>query len=216
SQHVGQGGSYNLLDFLADIDAVAEKLSNEPFTLVGHSLGSIIAAMLSSIRPQKVKNLILVETVLPTEVNEDNAIEQLTTHLDYLASPQEHQIFPDVATAAERLRLTTPTLSESLAMQLADRITESKVDGVCWRWDALLRTRTGIGFNGIDRAKYLGLLRQIKAPITLIYGDRSDFNRPEDLSAQQKAMPNATRIVLAGGHNLHLEAAIDLAKIIGG
>jgi acyl transferase domain-containing protein/acyl-CoA synthetase (AMP-forming)/AMP-acid ligase II/acyl carrier protein/alpha/beta superfamily hydrolase len=214
SDRVGQGGSYNLLDFLADLDAIAEQLTDNPFTLVGHSLGSVIAAMFASIRSQKVKNLILVETVLPTEVKENEAVEQLTTHLDYLASPPEHQIFPDVATAAERLRLATPSLSESLAMQLAQRITEPYQDGVRWRWDSLLRTRTGIGFNGIDRAKYLGLLRQIKAPITLIYGNRSDFNRPEDLVEQQKAMPDARRIVLSGGHNLHLEAPSDLAKVI--
>jgi pimeloyl-ACP methyl ester carboxylesterase/NAD(P)-dependent dehydrogenase (short-subunit alcohol dehydrogenase family)/aryl carrier-like protein len=216
SDRVGQGGSYNLLDFLADIDAIAEQLTDQPFTLVGHSLGSVIAAMFASIRTEKVKNLILVETVLPTEVKDNDAVEQLTTHLDYLASPPEHAIFPDVATAAERLRLTTPTLSESLAMQLAERITEPHQDGVRWRWDALLRTRTGIGFNGIDRAKYLGLLRQLKAPITLVYGDRSDFNRPEDLAQQQKAMPDARRIIVSGGHNLHLEAAIALAKIIDG
>ncbi|MBF2020969.1 MAG: alpha/beta fold hydrolase, partial [Hydrococcus sp. C42_A2020_068] len=216
SDRVGQGGSYNLLDFLADIDAIAEQLTDKPFTLVGHSLGSVMAAMFASIRTEKVKNLILVETVLPTEVQDNDAVEQLTTHLDYLASPREHTIFPDVATAAERLRLTTPTLSESLAMQLAERITEPHQDGVRWRWDPLLRTRTGIGFNGIDRAKYLGLLRQLKAPITLVYGDRSDFNRPEDLAEQQKAMPSATRIIVSGGHNLHLEAAIALAKIIDG
>jgi acyl transferase domain-containing protein/acyl-CoA synthetase (AMP-forming)/AMP-acid ligase II/acyl carrier protein/predicted alpha/beta-fold hydrolase len=216
SERVGQGGSYNLLDFLADIDAIAAQITDKPFILAGHSLGSVIAAMFASIRTEKVKKLILVETVLPTEVKEEEAAEQLINHLNYLSSPPKHQIFPNIATAAERLRLATPSLSESLAMQLAQRITEPHQNGVRWRWDPLLRTRTGIGFNGIDRTRYLGLLRQIEAPITLIYGDRSDFNRPEDLAEQQKAMPDATRIVLSGGHNLHLEAAIDLAKIING
>ena len=185
-----------------------------PFTLVGHSLGSAIAAMFASIRPQKVKKLVLVETVLPSEVSEDEAAEQLATHLDYLASPPQHSIFPDISTAADRLRLATPALSESLAMKLAQRISEHCPGGWRWRWDPLLRTRAGIGFNGIGKSRYLGLLRQIKAPIALIYGDSSNFNRTEDLLEQQKAMPKAKRITLQGGHNLHLEAPSELAQVI--
>jgi acyl transferase domain-containing protein/pimeloyl-ACP methyl ester carboxylesterase/acyl carrier protein len=216
SAHVGKGGSYNLLDFLADIDAIVENIADRAFTLVGHSLGSVVAAIFTSIRPQKVLNLILVETVLPTETDEDEAAEQLATHLDYLASPQEHPVFPDVATAADRLRQATPALSKPLAMMLAERITEPCEGGVRWRWAALLRTRAGIGFNGISQSKYLGLLKRIRVPITLIYGDNSNFNRQEDLSQQQTAMPKAEKIVLPGGHNLHLEAPSALAKIIGG
>ncbi|MGK7875070.1 MAG: hybrid fatty acyl-AMP ligase/type I polyketide synthase [Xenococcaceae cyanobacterium] len=214
SAHVGWGGSYNLLDFLGDIDVIVEKLTDKPLTLVGHSLGSVVAAIFASIRPQKVKNLVLVETVLPTEVNEEEAVEQLATHLDYLASPPEHPVFPDVSTAAERLRLATPALSESLAMKLAQRITEPCEGGVRWRWAPLLRTRAGIGFNGIGKSRYLGLLRRIKAPITLVYGDSSNFNRAEDLSSQEQAMPEAERVILSGGHNLHLEAPSNLARLI--
>ncbi len=213
SDHVGKGGSYNLLDFLADIDAIAETLTDKSFTLVGHSLGSVIAALFASIRPQKVKKLILVETGLPTEVNEDESAEQLATHLDYLACVPEHPIFPDVTTAADRLRQATPALSQLLAMKLAQRITEPCEGGVRWRWAPLLRTRAGIGFNGIDRSRYLGLLRKIQTPITLVYGDKSN-NPSEDLSEQQVAMPKAERIVLSGGHNLHIESPSALAKII--
>jgi acyl transferase domain-containing protein/pimeloyl-ACP methyl ester carboxylesterase/acyl-coenzyme A synthetase/AMP-(fatty) acid ligase len=214
SDHVGKGGSYNLLDFLADIDAIVENLADRAFTLVGHSLGSVVAAIFASIRPQQVHNLVLVETVLPTEVVDEQTADQLATHLDYLASPPEHPVFPDVETAAERLRQGTPAISKSLAMFLAQRITEPCEGGVTWRWAALLRTRAGIGFNGIERSRYLGLLKRIKAPITLVYGDKSNFNRQEDLSAQQTAMPDAEKVVISGGHNLHLEAPSALAKII--
>ncbi|MGK7949277.1 MAG: alpha/beta fold hydrolase [Xenococcaceae cyanobacterium] len=214
SDHVGKGGSYNLIDFLADIDAIVDFLADRAFTLVGHSLGSVVAAIFASIRPQKVKNLVLVETILPTEVEEENAAEQLVTHLDYLASPPKHPVFPDVETAAERLRQGTPALSKPLAMLLAKRITEPCEGGVRWRWAPLLRTRAGIGFNGIGRSRYLGLLKRIKVPITLVYGDKSIFNRDEDLAEQQAAMPKAQKVVLSGGHNLPLETPSGLAKII--
>jgi acyl transferase domain-containing protein/acyl-CoA synthetase (AMP-forming)/AMP-acid ligase II/pimeloyl-ACP methyl ester carboxylesterase len=216
SAHADKGNSYNLLDFLADIDGIVEKIAGTAFTLVGHSLGSVVAAIFSSIRPQKVLNLILVETILPTEPTEEETVDRLTTHLDYLATPPEHPVFPNVAAAAERLRQATPALSESLAMLLAERITEPCEGGVTWRWAALLRTRAGLTFDGIGRSKYLSLLRRIKAPITLIYGDKSHFNRQEDLNDQESAMARADRVVVAGGHNLHLEAPSAIARIVSG
>jgi acyl transferase domain-containing protein/acyl-CoA synthetase (AMP-forming)/AMP-acid ligase II/pimeloyl-ACP methyl ester carboxylesterase len=214
SDRVDKGGSYSLLDFLGDIDAVVEVLAGKAFTLVGHSLGSVVAAIFTSVRPQLVKNLVLIETILPTEPKEEDTAEQLATHLDYLASPPEHPVFANVEAAAERLRQNTPALSKSLAMMLAGRITEPCEGGVRWRWEPLLRTRVGIGFNGIGRSRYLGLLKRIQVPITLIYGDRSDFNRNEDLTEQQSAMPNAEKVVLSGGHNLPLEAPSGIARII--
>jgi acyl transferase domain-containing protein/acyl-CoA synthetase (AMP-forming)/AMP-acid ligase II/pimeloyl-ACP methyl ester carboxylesterase/acyl carrier protein len=216
SAHADKGSSYNLLDFLADIDGIVEKIAGTAFTLVGHSLGSVVAAIFSSIRPQKVLNLILVETILPSEPTEEETVDRLTTHLNYLASPPEHPVFPNVAAAAERLRQATPALSEPLAMLLAERITEPCEGGVTWRWAALLRTRAGLTFDGIGRSKYLNILRYIKAPITLIYGDKSHFNRPEDLNDQESAMAEADKVVVAGGHNLHLEAPSAIARIISG
>jgi pimeloyl-ACP methyl ester carboxylesterase len=79
-----------------------------------------------------------------------------------------------------------------------------------------LRTRAGISFNGIGRSRYLSLLKKIKVPITLVYGDKSSFNRNEDLAQQQEAMPGAIKVVVPGGHNLPLEAPSALAKIISG
>ncbi|NET57746.1 MAG: alpha/beta hydrolase, partial [Symploca sp. SIO2E6] len=200
------------------------ELTDKPFILVGHSLGSVIAAMYASVRSHsssasvspKVGALILVDTVLPSDGNDNEVVEQLATHLDYLASPPQHPVFPDVATAASRLRLGTPTMSENLALKLANRITEPCDGGVRWRWDPLLRNRTGIGFNGnsFPKARYLELLRRIQAPTTLIYGDTSHLNRTDDLSQQQAAMPQAKRVFLSGGHNLHIDAPQAIANLI--
>ncbi|MBE9045458.1 alpha/beta fold hydrolase [Pleurocapsales cyanobacterium LEGE 10410] len=214
SDRVGKGGSYNLIDFLGDIDAIVENLAGKAFILVGHSLGSVLGAVFATIRPQRIKNIVLVETILPTASEEEDPTTSLTNQLDYMAAPPEHPVFPSVEAAAERLRKATPALSLSLAMLLAERITEPCEGGVRWRWEPLLRTRAGISLNGIGRSRYLNLLKKIKVPITLVYGDKSNFNRLEDLNKQQEAMPNATKVVVSGGHNLPLEAPSALAKII--
>ncbi len=216
SDRVGKGGSYNLIDFLGDIDAIVENLAGKAFILVGHSLGSVLGAIFATIRPQSIKNIVLVETILPTYSEEEDPTTTLANQLNSMAAPPEHPIFPDIKTAAERLRRATPAISPALAKLLAERITEPCEGGVRWRWEPLLRTRTGISLNGIGRSRYLKLLNKIKVPITLVYGDKSNFNRLEDLNKQQEAMPNATKVVVSGGHNLPLEAPSALAKIISG
>ncbi|MGL4880348.1 MAG: alpha/beta fold hydrolase, partial [Waterburya sp.] len=177
-------------------------------------LGSVLGAIFATIRPQRIKNIILVETILPTAHEDEDPTTSLTHQLNHMASPPEHPVFPDVKTAAERLRKATPAISPALAMLLAERITEPCEGGVRWRWEPLLRTRAGISLNGIGRSRYLNLLKKITVPITLVYGDKSNFNRAEDLNTQQEAMPNATKVVVSGGHNLPLEAPSALAKII--
>lgn len=216
SDRVGKGGSYNLIDFLGDIDAIVEILAGKAFILVGHSLGSVLGAIFATIRPQRIKNIVLVETILPTLNEDEDPTTTLTNQLNSMATPPEHPVFPNVEAAAERLCKATPAISLSLAMMLAERITEPCEGGVRWRWEPLLRTRAGISLNGIGRSRYLKLLKKIKVPITLVYGDKSNFNRIEDLNNQQEAMPNATKVVVSGGHNLPLEAPSALAKIISG
>ena len=216
SDRVGKSGSYNLIDFLGDIDAIVENLAGKAFILVGHSLGSVLGAIFATIRPQRIRNIVLVETILPTANEDEDPTVSLTNQLDCMASPPEHPVFPDVKTAAERLRRGTPAISPALAMMLAERITEPCEGGVRWRWEPLLRTRAGISLNSIGRSRYLSILKKIKVPITLVYGDKSNFNRIEDLNKQQEAMPNATKVVVSGGHNLPLEAPNALAKIISG
>ncbi|NEP25237.1 type I polyketide synthase [Moorena sp. SIO3I6] len=224
SQHVGMGGSYQLIDYLGDLDAIAfgtaepnaKALTDQPFILVGHSMGAVVAATFASVRPEKVKSLLLLEPVLPGEEKEDETAQQLATHLDYLASPPQHQVFEDIQAAANRLRRLTPNLSEELALKHAERLTEPGEGGVCWRWDPRLQVRTGIGLSGtaFNRDKYTQLLSQIKAPTTLVYGNNSNFNRAEDIALQQAAIPHAKTVTLSGGHNLHVDAPDAIVAII--
>ena len=58
------------------------------------------------------------------------------------------------------------------------------------------------------------MLKHIQIPTTLVYGDRSQLNRTEDLQQQQTAMAQAKRVFVSGGHNLHIEAASALALMI--
>jgi acyl transferase domain-containing protein/acyl-CoA synthetase (AMP-forming)/AMP-acid ligase II/pimeloyl-ACP methyl ester carboxylesterase/acyl carrier protein len=213
SDHVADGCSYNLLDFVADLDSLMSKITDKPFTLVGHSLGSIIAGVFANTRPNKVSKLVLIEPVLPVENNTHQDLNNIASQLDYLMSPPPLPIFPDVETVAQRLQKATPDLTSDFALKLAKRTTRRVNNGVTFSYAPLLTTRAGI-VNGINRGQYLHLLSQIQCPLTIVYGDRSNFNRKEDLEAQKLAMTQAHKFIIEGGHNLHLEKPTNLAIII--
>jgi pimeloyl-ACP methyl ester carboxylesterase len=217
SSHVGAGASYHLIDFLADLEVVVREIAETPFTLVGHSMGATVAAMYASIRPERVRTLVLVECLLPQDNDADKALENLATHLNYLVTPVRHAVLPDVAAAANRLRRLTPSMPEETALRMAQRITEPCPRGVQWRWDPLLRTRAGIAFHGTENlnlSRYLEVLGKIQASTTLVYGNTSNAVSAEQVSLQLRKIPRSRQIVLPGGHNLHMDCPEAVAEII--
>lgn len=222
SQHAGPGGSYHLLEFVADLDALLGHNNghsplqiNEPITLVGHSMGAAVAALYAGVRPKKVGALVLVESILPVETAETETVGQLTSYLDQLANAPQHNRLPDIRAAAERLRRATPSLAEENALQMARRITQEcdEEGGICWCWDPQLLIRTGVTFNGLafKAFSYTELLRQIRVPVTLVYGQDGSC---KTLSQLREVMPDATGAILPGGHNLHIDAPEALADIV--
>ena len=212
SAHVPASSSYQLLDFVADLDALTDGLANKP-TLVGHSLGAVLATLLAISRPDRFGALVLVEKPLPSGAA-DEAADLLAAQLDHLATPPRHPLFPNLAAAVDRLRQATPALSEARAQALAERVTKSDAEGLRWRWDARLRTRVGITQPGLELPRYLALLRRLELPLYLVYGSASGVLKEGQLAALLEALPHARRFELTGGHNLHLEAPAELARLI--
>jgi len=88
---------------------------------------------------------------------------------------------------------------------------------VRWRWDARLQTRAGIAFQGIESLNlsgYLETLRGIQASVTLVHAAGSNLLKPEKVGLLQSALNHSRRVVLPGGHNLHLEASHAVAELI--
>jgi pimeloyl-ACP methyl ester carboxylesterase len=204
SDHVGPGGSYQPLDFIGDAVALVDRILDRPCILIGHSLGTVVASGLASLREAMVERLVLIEPVLPGTSTNDDVRETLSTLVTYALEPPRHSVMPNRNTATERLQRALPSLPSEFAERLVERGTRQQGDGWVWRWDALLQTRMSLNLQSgpLHRSAYLRLLQGLQPPITVIQGDTSTFNRPEDLRDLQAAMPGARRLLLDGGHNL--------------
>ncbi|PSR19546.1 hypothetical protein C8255_01910, partial [filamentous cyanobacterium CCP3] len=209
-------GGYQLLDFLGDLDSLTATLSSDPVVLVGHSMGAVLGAVLTSLRPERVQRLVLVEPVVLAPGPSLDPATQLVAHLNALANAPQPTAMASVAAATERLLALKPYLSQPLAEAMARRLTQPVEGGVIWRSDPRLQTRTTLGLSGglLDRQGYGQILRGIQRPTTVVFGQHSQFNRPEDLAFLQEHLPQASQVSLAGGHDLPLETPGGLARII--
>jgi pimeloyl-ACP methyl ester carboxylesterase len=211
SGHVGPGGSYHFADYLRDLDGLLRDLGGKPVTLVGHSMGGTAASMYAGLRPDAIRALVIIEGLGPPPVHDEWAVDQLVRHLDELAEPPEHAPMTDLADAVARMRRPLPELSEVAAYRLAERVVEPHPEGgLRWRWDALHRTRSAYAF---DRDRYLIMLGRIRAPTTLVCGQRGAYDFP-DLAAREAAIRSARRVLLPSGHNPHMECPGELAEVL--
>ncbi|NER79418.1 MAG: alpha/beta fold hydrolase, partial [Leptolyngbya sp. SIO1D8] len=215
SAHVGPEGNYQLLDHLGDVDALVQQLGLESYHVIGHSMGAIIAASFTSARPERIQSLTLIEPVVPGSET-DTSADQLTTHLNYLAAPPTHPVYGNLSEAVDRFQKSMPMLKPIWAEKLAARMIESVDSGVRWRWDPRLQVRTRFGLSGgtFTRDRYAQLLQHIQVPTTLILGQQSDFNRPEDVAFQRQYLPHTAFIDIPGGHHLPLESPADVASAV--
>jgi pimeloyl-ACP methyl ester carboxylesterase len=216
SAHIGPEGNYQLLDHLGDVDALVQRLGLHQFHLVGHSMGAIVAAALATARPDWMKTLTLLEAIVPGKDGEGDASAQLVAHLNYLAKPPMHTVYPRLADAVSRFRQSIPGIAPEWAKALAARVVETVEGGVQWRWDPRLQVRTRFGLSGgtFTRDRYAQILRHIQRPITLIFGDQSTFNRPEDLAFQRQHLPHAHIQTVPGGHHLPLESSVEVVRAV--
>ncbi len=219
SMHAPSAGGYHLLDYVADLDSLMSNPESgipspdgRPVVLVGHSMGASVAAIFASLRPERVSALVLIEGLMSREPSEDEFSNLLNLRLHYLTSSPQHATLPDSAAAAQRLLQAMPSLSLERSLRMAERLTQPCENGVCWRWDAALLTRSDITYDTLafTPAHYHTLLSKVTAPTTLIYGQADNPN----LVQLQASLPSATVEIVHGGHNLHIDAPAALADVI--
>lgn len=213
SGHVGPGGTYHFSDYTLDVDSVLDGLGVAQVHLAGHSLGGIVCLAYAAARPERVKSVLLIESLGPTAGKPEVALERLRSALDDARRPPNRKRYPSVEAAAARMRENNPGLPEAAALHLARHGTEPFEGGVAFTFDPRHRRRFGMGY---DEAQWLAIQAAVTCPVRLLRGSTGLMPGGERVQRRLEALRNLAGppLIVPGGHHVHMEQPEAVARAL--
>jgi non-heme chloroperoxidase len=172
---------YTTDDFAADVDAFMDAVGIRRATLVGHSMGSLVARRVAVRYPQRVSRLILIGAIL--------AANEATRELELAVRTLEDPVPADFVREFQESTIHVPVPVSFLEGVIAESL---RVPARVWR-DALV----GL-FAADDRAD----LGRIAVPTLLLWGEHDAYFPRAEQDELVAALPNARLQVYAeAGHS---------------
>ncbi|MFH8418532.1 alpha/beta fold hydrolase [Streptomyces collinus] len=203
------GASYDEPAMRAGVKRLLTALDLDDVTLVGESMGAVLALTAAADLPERVRRVIAVNTY---DFRGGIARSGLLARV-VVSGVLAPGVGPVVAGVEPK-----PALRKILQGGLGDK-TALHEDYV----DELLRVGARPGYPAVARAVYQALpsliaarsrYREVKAPVHLVYGEK-DWSRPSDREANKRLLPAAgfTQVPEAG-HFIALERPDVLADLL--
>ncbi|WP_405823805.1 alpha/beta hydrolase [Streptomyces sp. NBC_01390] len=203
------GASYDEPAMRAGVERLLTQLDLHDVTLVGESMGAVLALTAAADLPDRVRRVVAVNTY---DFSGGIARSSLLARV-VVGGVLAPGVGPVIAGVEPK-----PVLSKVLQGGLGDK-TALRGDYI----DELLQVGSRPGYPTVARAVYQSLpsliaarsrYPEVKAPIHLVYGEK-DWSRPSDREANKKLLPAAEFTQVRGaGHFIALERPDVVADLV--
>jgi non-heme chloroperoxidase len=195
------GCCYAPQDFAADVVAFMDARKIETATILGHSMGGVIAQLVAIKSPERVSGLVIVGSS-PSFANP--VVEDLLGAVRELNEPIDRKFVHEFQAS---------TVFTPLAAGELDRYVDASMKVPARVWNDVL-----IQLLNVDLRPDL---RGIKARTLILWGDKDGVSTRADQAALFQEIPNATlKVYESIGHAVHWEApdrvAADIAAFVRG
>ena len=199
-----KGGSYSLPEYVYDLHRLVQQLGDAPLTLIGHSMGGMVASVYAGAFPAGVAKLVIIDgiTVLPstTRTPAPERLGKWVSDLERLEQRKPRH-FATLADAAAQLRLRNPRLAPELADHLAKHGTRLHDDGSYgWKFDPCQRVMAP---HRLWPQDYIEFWTKISCPTLLLRGADSALGDPEAVGVTRHFQNVRVETVSNAGHWLH-------------
>lgn len=207
SGHRPDGYGYWLMDYVADLAELVDShvAANEEtqVDLVGHSLGGIVCALYAAAFPERVRRLVLIDSLGALSRPADETIPQLRKSIrKQLSGSTSPAVYPDVATAAKIRERGFSPLSAQAALTLVPRSMRQQGNGLVWRTDPRLRHPSALMMT---EEQVQASLAAVKTPALFVKGRNGLLAERKSLSGREHLIPGLKTAEVPGGHHCHLD-----------
>ncbi len=212
SDHRPAGCFHHVVDWVPVVLQAAGALGWNEFSLLGHSMGAGIAALVPAVEPERIRRLVLLEGVGPMTTPAAEAPRQVAAALASEAALEgtSNRLFPDLARAIAARRKGSD-LNEEGARLLVERGAEVLDGGVRFTHDPRLKTSSLVR---LTEEQVLAFLAVIQCPVLAVRADQGWPFPPEVLIGRLASIPQAEVVEVHGGHHVHLTCPEQVAPHI--
>lgn len=202
SDHKSPQANYNIWDDLLDILAIADEMDWETFSLLGHSRGGMMSMLLASVMPDRIDNLVLLDTLLPPPVAADDAAKQLRLFIRQQRSAIRKKL-PSYSSVEEAIqaRCRASGMDVDSARLIVERGTKWVDDSVCWTSDPRLTTASAFKMTESHNRSFSAAL----AIPSLVLMAEQGYSGKKGLMGLTASNENIVYQTLPGGHHFHME-----------
>ncbi len=202
SDHRPFGSTYNIWDYAHDVLQTAEQFGWRRFSLLGHSMGAIVAVLLAGAMPERVERLALIDGVIPFTGEAAGAPQKLGESLRALLTVEDKRkpVYATFEQAVAARMKGVGAVSWEAAELLAQRGLMPVPGGYTWRTDARLMLPSPMR---LSRAHAQAFIQAVACPASLVLAEQGLMVEPDLLELAQSLPFNLCH--LPGGHHLHLD-----------
>jgi len=212
SEHRHSTTRYHFIDYLFNIDAALDALGWDDCHLVGHSLGAAISAVYGAGAPERVRSLVLLDSLGPISVTAEGTADRLRRSLaKNRRGNSKVRRFESIDQMVNARRSVTG-LSESAARLICERAARQVDDHFEWRSDPALNWVSSLVMTD---EQAMDLVQHIDTPIlTFTATEESPWSSRAKHEARRRAMVHGRHISLEGHHHFHMDDPGRIAETI--
>lgn len=204
SSHRPGTAPYNIWEDVAEVLSVADSLGWQQFSIVGHSRGAIVAALLGGAFPERIESMALIEGIFPMPVDSVDAPRQLAESIvkSRELARKPLRVFTTVDEAVSARSRGLFPLSAEAARVLTERGISSVPGGYTWSTDQRLLAPSSFH---LTKGQIHAFIAGIKARTRVILAREGMPRLYSGFEAALAQYPQLDVQSLDGGHHLHLE-----------
>lgn len=212
SSHRSPDAHYYLFDYVSDIATLCRQQQWQQLTIVGHSMGGMVATVLAASFPELVSKLVLVDSLGLITTAADATVSQLRKAV--ISREQSHQKqkpqYQSLADAAAA-RQQQSDFDQATAMLLTERGCEPIASGFSWRADLKLRE---VSAFRLSETQAHAVIRSLQCPVLALMSTQSPSEISAAIQQFQADYPQLELVECPGGHHLHMTHASHCASEI--